>query len=238
MKIIKYFASLGLAILITSCVIQYNPYTPKVTLEASNGTINKRVQIEKFIDSSPIKDKSTPFGGVSLTSNKPTPLNLESEVANAVVLDFSVNGLFQQASRKMDNPDFVMKGEILKFMCRSESSDYAKVAWLAGVSSIAAALIVKEPLILLGATPCLIAYSGIRTGNTTIEIELVVNLFDKKNSLIGTYKGRSNYKKTNSMYNYPGSLGLNKLTNQCFSDAVHQIREQIVRDKVKLEKEN
>lgn len=222
------------AILIASCTTI--SYVPKVSLDVSPKTVNKVVQVEKFIDSSPIEDKKTPFLGLSVTNAESLPNGLDIEVTNAVVSDFSINGVFKQTSRKVDNPDYIIKGEIIKFNGRSVLNTFAKITMFTSLTAIVVAPILNEPLIELGAAPILTWYFGLPVTKNTSEIEIVISLYDKNNTLIKTYSGKANDKISTSMYKNK-MLAVPSLTNKMFSTAIMQIREQILNDITTLNKE-
>jgi len=211
-------------------------YVPKVSLDVSPKTVNKVVQVEKFIDSSPIKDKKTPFLGLSVTNAEALPNGLDIEVTNAIVSDFSINGVFKQISRKVENPDYIIKGEIKKFSGKSVLNNFAKITMITSLTAVIVAPILNEPLIELGATPILTWYFGLPVSKNTADVEIVMSLYDKNNNLINTYYGKANDKISTSMYKNK-MLAVPSLTNKTFSTAIMQIREQILNDIIKLNKD-
>jgi len=222
----------ALLIFITSCTTI--SYIPKVSLDVSPKSINKTVQIDKFIDSSPVADRKNPFGGVSVTNSEALANELDVEVTNAIVSDFATNGLFKQVSRKIDNPDFIIKGEIIKFSGKSEFNQFAKFSLGLALASIFIAPIAKNSSILWGTAPFYSCYLGLPVSRNSADIELILKLYDKNNNLIGTYKGKANDKTSTSMYKNK-MLAVPTLTNKTFSAAVMQIREQILNDISKIQ---
>lgn len=210
-------------------------YVPKVSLDVSPKSINKTVQIEKFIDSSPISDRKNPFGGFSVTNTEALSNELDVEVTNAIVADFSTNGLFKQVSRRIDNPDYIIKGEIIKFSGKSEINDFAKFTMGLAVVSMIMASIKDNPNYLLGILPVYSWYLGVPISKNTASIEIEMKLYDKNNFLIGTYTGKTAETKSSSLYKNK-SLAVPTLTNKAFSSVIMQIREQILNDISILEK--
>lgn len=221
-----------LLIFMTSC--STISYTPKVSLDVSPKSINKTLQIDKFSDSSPIADRKNPFGGVSVTNKEALSNELDVEVTNAIVSDFATNGLFKQVSRKIENPDYLIKGEIIKFSGKSELNEYAKFSFGLAIASVIISPIVQSSAILWGTAPLYSCYLGLPVSRNSSDIEIILKLYDKNNTLIGTYSGKANEKMSTSIYKNK-MLAVPTLTNKTFSSAVMQIREQILKDISKLE---
>ncbi len=233
MKKIKNFnVLLLLSILITSCATI--SYTPKVSLDVSTKTIKKSVSIEKFKDISPIEDREKPFSGISVTNKEALSNDLDIEVTNAITTDFSTNSVFKEISRRVENPDYIIKGDILKFKGVSELSGYAKAGLGIFLASDILLGATGQPIFLIGYIPVLTWYFGVPVRTNTSEIEIKLYLFDTKNNLIGTYIGKSQIKNSASMYNN-NALAVPSQTNKAFSEAINQIREQILNDITKIE---
>ena len=231
-KFIKFSALLLATVLFTFCVTI--SYTPKVSLDVSSRTIIKSVSIEKFKDISPIEDCEKPFCGLSVTSKESLSNDLDIEVTNAITTDFAINSVFKEISRRVETPDYIMKGEIIKFKGVSELSKLAKASL--GIFFVSDILLsaTGKPIFLIGCTPVLAWYFGLPVRINTSEIELKVYLYDLNGILIGTYSGKSKIKSSSSMYNY-NTLAVPSQTNKAFSEAVNKIREQILNDISKLE---
>lgn len=185
-------------------------YSPKVSLDISSATINKTVGVEKFKDNSPVLDKKNPFLGYSVTDPDALSNELSIEVANAIIADFSTNSVFKQVSRRVENPDFVMKGEINKFMGKSKMTDFGLIS-------------------LFTPFGVLTWYFGVPITKNEMDIQLKVSMFDRNGNLVNTYSGVYKEKILNSMYKN-ASLALPSQTNKSFSNAVSQIREQLLAD--------
>jgi len=232
-SIFKNSAISVLLFLITSC--STISYAPKVSLDVSPKTINKAVQVDKFVDSTPVGDKKNPFAGVSITNEESLSNALDIEVTNAIVADFATNGLFKQVSRKVENPDYILKGEIVKFSGKSELNEFAKISWGLALISVIAAPIARNASLYIGAIPLYSCYLGLPVSRNTSDIEIIVKLYDKNNTLIGTYTGKANDKISTSIYKNK-MLAVPTLTNKTFSAAVMQIREQILNDISNIDK--
>jgi len=192
----------------TSCVTI--SYTPKVSLDICPKSINKTVMVDKFKDNTPEKDRKNPFAGFSVTNEKALSNDLSIEVTNAVISDFSTNSLFKQISRRIENPDFVMKGEIRKFMGKSRMTTFGIISMCTYIG-------------------VLTWYFGVPIRANETEMELVVSIFNSKGELVGTYSGKYKDKELASMYKNT-ALALPSQTNKSFSNAVSQIRDQILND--------
>ena len=90
-------------------------YKPGLSLEKSPVKIKAKAQVESFVDHSPATDKDRRIGGVSATEPKTLAGDLATEVTNAVINDFLINGVFQEVGKSVDNPDLIVTGEIRKF---------------------------------------------------------------------------------------------------------------------------
>ena len=110
MKIIKINLLIIALLFITSCTSI--SYSPALTLETSTHTIDAVVQVDNFVDKSPFTDKEKVIGGISVTDENTLVGNLTTGVTNAVVNDFSMNGVFKRVGKKIDEPDLIIKGEI------------------------------------------------------------------------------------------------------------------------------
>jgi hypothetical protein len=149
-------------------------YVPKVNLDISPKTINKTVQVEKLIDSTPSGYKKNLFLRPSVTNRKSLSSDLNLEVTNAIVSDFAVNGLFKQVSGKVDNPDFVIKGEIKKFVGKSELNTFGKVSYFGTLTTIIIVSSAGTPIVGLGIAPFLGWFTGIPISKNTSEIEIIM----------------------------------------------------------------
>jgi len=166
--------------------------------------------VEKFKDNTPEKDNNIPFAGISVTNKGSITTELSLGVTNAIIEDFSKNVLFSEISRRLDNPDFIMKGEINRFMGKSRLTKYAIISMCT----------------YFGAATW---FFGIPVRANETNIEIVISIYNSKGILIGTYSGICKDKKISSIY-FNISYAIPSQTNQSFSDAISQIRDKIVKD--------
>lgn len=218
--------------LYTSCVTI--SYTPKVSLDVSSQTIKKSVSVEKFKDLSPIDDREKPFSGLAVTNKESLSNDLDLEVTNAITSDFATNSVFKEISRRVESPDYIMKGEIIRFKGISELSTYAKFGLGALIFSDMLLTATNDPIFLVGFIPAFSLYFGAPARTNTSLIELKIYLYDLKGNLVGSYTGKSEISNSASMYNN-NALAVPSQTNKAFSDAVNQIREQMIQDISKLQ---
>ena len=94
-------------------------YRPALSLGSSPIKIPAKLQVETFVDRSPSEDKSKRALGVSATEPDTLAGDLATEVTNAVIADFLINGVFAEAGKSITNPDAVMTGEITRFYGRA-----------------------------------------------------------------------------------------------------------------------
>jgi hypothetical protein len=200
--LIKLTLAAGVAsCLFSSCVTV--SYTPKVSLDVSERTVKKAVVVEKLTDISPVEDRENPVDGSSVTNPKALPGDLSVDVTNAIVSDFATNGVFSQISRRLDNPDYILKGEIKKFMGKSRPTAYYWGSASAyTVASVAAITSNPEPSILvLGLLPVAGLFLGVPARRNLVEIEIELKLYDKAGSLLSTYTGKGQENRAMSIYN-------------------------------------
>lgn len=211
-------------------------YTPKVSLDISTKTIQKNLQVEKFKNLTKPEDSKAPFMGVSTTDKDAMPAELDLGVTNAIVEDFSNNSVFKQVSRRIENPDYILKGEIKRFSGIYKANNYAK--WSLGISytGLIVGLSINNPIVIIGASlPVLSFYFGIPIDKETNEVEIIVYLYNNKNELVGTYSGKASAQEQFSMYSKNKVLALPTELNRTFSKAVQEIREKILVDIAKIE---
>lgn len=148
--------------------------------------------------------------------------------------DFSRNKVFKQVGAVVDNPDYFIRGEIKKFSGKNSFTNYGTVA---AYSSFAICIfwLANPELFFLEFIPLFPALFGAPTRKNTTEIEIVLTIHDKNNRIIGTYIGNSSDKKHVNIYeNY--KIEINNFTNISFTNAIKQIRNQIINDIEKIEK--
>jgi hypothetical protein len=201
--------------LIISCVLFASScatvsYSPWVSLDVSPKTINKTVLVEKFVDNVPESDRKNPFTGFSVTNKKALVNDLSIDVTNAVTADFSNNAVFRTVSRKIDSPDYVIKGEIIRFKGQTKMTNYAKISMFSYVGIVT--WLFPIPM----------------TVNST-DVELVLSIYDNKGQLVGKYSGQNDFKARSNMYNNKQNA-IGAETDKTFGIALSQIREQILQD--------
>jgi hypothetical protein len=211
--IINLCLILSIELFFNSCAtISYSPF---VSLDLSPLTIKKSLMIEKLKDSSLEKDNKNPFNGFSVTNKKAMANDLSIEVPNAIVSDFSTNAVFKQCSRRVENPDFTMKGEIKRFKGRNRMTKYGLISMFTYVG-------------------VLTWYFGLPVKVNETDMQLVVSIYDSKGELVGSYTGNFNDRQLSSIYK-DKAAALITLTNKSFSKAIQQIRDQILKDISKYE---
>lgn len=212
----RNFMTLGFlffGLIISSCSTV--SYTPRISLDMSPKTIKKSVTVEKFVDNTSEKDKENPFTGYSVTNGEALTSDLSIEITNAIISDFHTNAVFKDISRRIDNPDFTMKGEINKFKGTSKMTTY-------GIVSLCS---------LVGVYTW---FFGMPIHKNETDVEIVISVYNSNNELIGKYSGTYSDKILGTLYKNK-SLGLLNQTNKSFSNVVSDIRQQILNDISKYE---
>ena len=221
-----FYTIIGITVFSSCTTISY---TPKVTLDLSPQTINKSVLVEKIKDLSPVEDKANPFLGLSVTNEESLPSGLELEVTNEIVSDFSNNALFSNISRRVENPDFIIKGDINKFCGKSEINTFGKVSYFMAMGAIVLSSVTGESAALIGVVPMLSWYFGVPISKNTSHIEITLRVYNSKGDLQGTYVGKAEDRTSTNMYKNK-ALAVPSMTNKTFSIAIQDIRDQILKD--------
>lgn len=185
-------------------------YIPQVDLDISSKTIPGSVQVDKLIDVSDTNDRKNPFLGLSVTNKEAMANDLSVSITNAIVSDFSNNAVFERVSRRIESPDYTLKGEIKTFKGISKLTDYGTISFITIVGVYT-------------------WFLGMPIEKIETEIELKLELYDRSNTLVGSYTGNAKGFKRTSMYKSI-ALATPSQTNRDFSKAIEQIREQLVND--------
>jgi len=207
-------------------------YTPRVTLSPCEETINRKIEVKKFIDLSPLKDKKAKIDKYTITSDLSLSDSLDNLITNAIVSDFSENNLFAQVGRDVYEPDFILKGEVRKFSGLQTDSGFSATIGILSIGTVIAGGIIDAPVAVLAALGIVfVPYLGFTLGKHTSDVEIVVRVYDKNNNLIGEYEGKSSNSQKYSAYKNFKVTDLHRLLNEDFSKAIEQIRNQIIKDK-------
>ncbi len=190
-------------------------YTPKVSLDVSKNTVKKAIQFDKLADKTPNRDRNNPFGGYSVTNKNSLVNELDVEITNAIIADFSTNSAFTQIGRKIENPDFIIKGEINRFYGKVKLTNF-------GLVTLATLL------------PVVTWYFGLPVYKLESEVEIKLNVCDKENNLMKSYSAIYKDKQyanlyTNKLYALPN------FTNKLFSKTIEKLRTEITSDLSKME---
>jgi hypothetical protein len=189
-------------------------YKPGLSLEKSPVKIKAKAQVEPFVDHSPTTDKERKIGGVSATEPKTLAGDLATEVTNAVVNDFLINGVFQEVGKSVENPDIIVKGEIRKFYGKAGINSFG---WLTYPANVMA------PIWLLGLP--------VNSSEGAVDIGLTIHRQD--GALIGEYNGQAKFSDSYSVYSGE-TLAVGTRLNKAFNEAIEKIRAQIIVDEEKF----
>ena len=203
MKKHNIFLILFLYLFITGCTSI--SYSPSVALEVSPYTINGIAQMNELKDISNPESKQKVFAGISVTEPNTLSGKLSTEVTNAIINDFSMNGVFDRISKKTANPDYIIDGEIQTFYGKTKVNT---LGWLTLPIST-------------------IWYFGLPIYNMDGSVVIKLIIKDKFGTVIGTYTGSSSFTEKRSIYRQPG-LEIPTKVNKAFSNTVEQIRAEIM----------
>jgi hypothetical protein len=190
------------------------PYKPTLLLEKSSHTIPVSVSVQLLRDASPSDDKEDLAEG-TVSQTKSMEGDLSELVAQAIVADFSATGVFRSIRKGGDHPDLILSGTIHRFYGQATIPSWLMIP---GVGWAVNAL----------ASPA-------QEWQGAVDLELTVTRPDGR--VIGAYRGHVTYQEIaehDSRYwsapLYPAHARL----NQAFTEAVQQIRDQILRDRDRL----
>ena len=186
-------------------------YKPSLSLGTSPTTVNARVQMNQLADASPPDEKEKKFAGFSATEPGTLAGDLATEVTNALLVDFSTNQVFDTIQKRMTNPDLIMNGTIHRFYAQS------------GLNALGWSTIVIDFIWFFG-LPVQTQYGA---------VDIDVSLQRPNGVTVGTYRGRSEFSESYSMYTNI-QLAIGTRLNKAFDEAVGQIRTQILNDQSKL----
>jgi hypothetical protein len=187
-------------------------YKPGTSLGMSSQTIKANVKLETFIDQSPASDKSSKFAGVSACEPGTLDGELATDVTDAVLTDFNNNQVFASVKKRFENePDLVMKGTIQRFYGKSGPTP---VFWI------------TIPIDILW-------FFGLPIMGDDGLVNMEVSIQRPDGTVLGTYHGQAKFSKLYTIY-VNATLALPTRMNKAFTDAIAQIREQILRDAGKL----
>jgi len=201
------------ALALSSCTAV--TYQPTLALDKSPVKIRAKAQVESFVDHSPAADKSKRIGGVSATEARTLAGNLATEVTNAVINDFSINGVFEEVGKNVDNSDIVVKGEIHRFYGKAGINTFG---WLTSPAQVMA------PVWLL----------GLPVNSSEGAVDIVMTIHGRDGGLLGTYHGQATFSESYSVYS-DETLAVGTRLNKAFTEAIAQIRAQILADKDKFQ---
>jgi len=190
-------------------------YKPGLSLEKSPVKIKAKAQVESFVDHSPATDKDRRIGGVSATEPKTLAGDLATEVTNAVINDFLINGVFQEVGKSVDNPDLIVKGEIRKFYGKAGINSFG---WLTYPANVMA------PIWLL----------GLPVNSSEGAVDIVLTISRPDGTFVGEYAGQAKFSDTYSVYSGE-TLAVGTRLNKAFNEAIEKIRAQILADEEKFQ---
>ena len=226
----RFILSFASIVFLSSCTLI--SYTPRVSLDVSPVTINRSLQVEKFEDLSPDDDREIATFGSSATNEAALANDLNLELTRSIIDDFSSNYVFRSVGRKIENPDFILKGKIKRFKAITRLTNYASVSlWLVPTSYVAA-LMILNPLPLIALAPDVSLLCGAPAYVMRCEIELEISIYDKNGNLLNTYTGQDKRISRSDIYSNINN-GLPNQANRVLSKVVQQIRDQIVADVAK-----
>lgn len=130
-------------------------------------------------------------------------------------------------SKRTENPDLIIKGEINKFYGKSEMNNFGKISGRISVLSTILAPLTEEETFYYGGLPFLTWFLGVPISKNTVEIEITLKTYN--NQLLGTYTGKGQKRIESNIYTN-GVLAVLSMTNKVFSEIIKTLRNQILND--------
>jgi hypothetical protein len=200
-------------LLLSACMA----YKPTLFLDPSPATIPARVLVVPLRDASPADDKEHATAQ-SFSQTSPESLeaeNLSALVTRAVTADFSATSVFQSVGSTERFPDLILSGTIHRFHGEVTLPGWAMIPGVGWAASV--------------------FWSPVQERHGEVDLELT--LANPDGTLLGRYRGCDRYGEIAghedrywSMPVYPAHSRL----NQSFTEAVRQIRDQMLQDRLRL----
>jgi hypothetical protein len=182
-------------------------YTPTLKLPESPKTIEAKAQIESFVSKIPPPDTDSKRGDREVTSAGSMEGDLAELIRHAILTDFRVNSVFRSVRIHEDQPDVLIQGVIYQF------AEHRSQPWYAHVPLVRVFLGTRDQV------------------EGGVHLELMVST--STGHLVGTYQGRSMFPDANQsgteQERRPRPPGVQ--LNRAFTEAVRQIREQMLADR-------
>lgn len=207
-------------------------YTPAVSLDISPRTIRKTVQIDKFTDSTSQRDRKNGFGKFAVTNDKSLIGGLDLEVTKAITYDFSTNAVFKEAGRRVENPDFYLRGTIRRYKGITSMNQYTKTSYILFCSGLLIGPI--APVFYLGLIPYATILCGVPANKTQSEVEIEIQLLDNHKVVVSRYTAKAENHFSSSAYRNT-TTQLPNFTNKVLTEVVAKLRAQLLAEADKLE---
>jgi hypothetical protein len=182
-------------------------YTPTLKLPESPKTIEAKAQLEPFASKIPPPDADSKRGDREVTSAGSMEGDLAELIRHAILTDFRVNSVFRSVRIYEDQPDLLIRGVIYQF------AEHRSQPWYAHVPLVRVLLGPRDKV----------------EGGVHPELMLSTST----GHLVGTYQGRSMFPDANQS-GTEKERGLRPpgvQLNRAFTEAVRQIREQMLADR-------
>ena len=182
-------------------------YTPTLKLPESPKTVEAKAQLEPFVSKIPPPDADSTRGDREVTSAGSMDGDLAELIRHAILTDFRGNSVFRSVRIYEDQPDVLIRGVIYQF------AEHRSQPWYAHVALVRVVLGTREQV------------------EGGVHLELVVST--STGHLVGTYQGRAMFPDANQsgteQERRPRPPGVQ--LNRAFTEAVRQIREQMLADR-------
>jgi hypothetical protein len=206
---IRRWGYLGLGVALAACV----PYKPTLFLDNSPMTIPAHVLMQPLRDLSPADDKE-PATRQSYSQTGPDALEDELNVlvTRAIVAEFNTTAVFHTVAGSTRAPDLILSGTIHRFHGEVTLPSWAMIPGLAWTVNM--------------------FWSPVQEREGQVDLELT--LATPEGEVVGRYRGCDRYRETAGHDHHYWSMPLypaHSRLNQSFTEAVRQIRDQILEDR-------
>ena len=190
-------------------------YTPQLSLPPTSmdQSIDAAVELHPLVISEDVRTGHAKYGVVAEDYKNPPPSKMSEAVTAEILNEFTASRVFRRISTYDENPDLILTGRIERFFVHDRRKLWTYVPFSRKVAN------------LFGAN----TYMG------SGEVHITMKLLNPSGEQLNTYVGHAKFEEdfTPNDETEPGW----KL-NRAFSEAVNQIREEMLKDPKLAKKRN
>jgi len=201
-RVILSTVSLALVLLASGCAHRYEP---DVSLLESPDTVDATVEVHSLQTARDLLSGHESFGVIAPKVKTASGKELTGQVEHALIEELSATHVFRHLTPYDPQPDLILSGRINKFY-----EHYRPQLWTYAPGAGMVARILR-----------------VNTYVASGEADLTVVLLKPSGEPVKEYTGRSSFRET---FTPTGEMPPGERLNRAFSEAVKQIRDQILED--------